>query len=203
MKLIYIYDPLCGWCYGFSPVMQRILAAQKGKMEFEILSGGMMLGRRAGSINEVAPFIKTAYKNVESYTGVKFGAAFINNLLLPGHYILNSEKPCMALTAFKTFKPEAAFEFAHALQSALYFDGQDLNEDKTYENLIKPYGIDAEAFLQRLKSQENKAATYAEFKKVEQLGASGFPMVVLVKDGKKQVLTTGYSSYEEMMKHLK
>jgi protein-disulfide isomerase-like protein with CxxC motif len=35
----------------------------------------------AGSINDVAPFIKTAYKHVENYTGVKFGETFEKQLL--------------------------------------------------------------------------------------------------------------------------
>ena len=24
MKLLYVYDPLCGWCYGFGPVAEQI-----------------------------------------------------------------------------------------------------------------------------------------------------------------------------------
>jgi hypothetical protein len=69
-KIIYIYDALCGWCYGFSPVMQQLQEKYAGKLEFEVLSGGMIMGLRAGPIGEVAAYIEKAYPDVESETCV-------------------------------------------------------------------------------------------------------------------------------------
>ncbi len=58
-KLIYVYDALCGWCYGFSPVISKIHKEYKDSLEFEVISGGMILGDRIGPIGEVASYIKT------------------------------------------------------------------------------------------------------------------------------------------------
>jgi putative protein-disulfide isomerase len=119
-KLIYIYDALCGWCYGFSPVMQQIHAKYVGRLEFEVLSGGMMMGLRAGPIGEVAPYIERAYPDVERATGVRFGEDFLEKILRPGTAVLSSEMPGMALTAFRKHRPAEVLQFAHALQNALY-----------------------------------------------------------------------------------
>jgi protein-disulfide isomerase-like protein with CxxC motif len=37
-KIIYCYDAYCGWCYGFSPVIQQIWQTHKDQFDFETLS---------------------------------------------------------------------------------------------------------------------------------------------------------------------
>ena len=56
----YVYDALCGWCYGFSPVMQNVAAKYDDRLNFEVISGGMVTGPRVGPIGQVAPYIKSA-----------------------------------------------------------------------------------------------------------------------------------------------
>ena len=86
MKLIYYFDALCGWCYGFSPVMSKVQEKYSGKLDIEVVSGGLFLGKRAGGVNEVAPHIKAgAYKSVERRTGVKFGQTFLEDVLKNGN----------------------------------------------------------------------------------------------------------------------
>ena len=72
-SIIYVYDALCGWCYGFSPVIKQVFEKYQAQFDFEVISGGMILGERQGPIGEVAAYIKGAYKTVEDTTGVKFG----------------------------------------------------------------------------------------------------------------------------------
>ncbi|HNK27785.1 MAG TPA: DsbA family protein, partial [Ferruginibacter sp.] len=61
MTLIYCYDAYCGWCYGFSPVMKKIAAEYAGKLDIEVLSGGMMTGENAMPIEKIGPYIQNAY----------------------------------------------------------------------------------------------------------------------------------------------
>ena len=63
--LIYCYDAYCGWCYGFSEVMKKINSAYKNKLEFEVLSGGMILPEDPVPISATAKYILGAYKRVE------------------------------------------------------------------------------------------------------------------------------------------
>ncbi len=50
VKLIYVYDALCGWCYGFSPVMMQLHSKYKDSIDFQVVSGGMITGNRIGPI---------------------------------------------------------------------------------------------------------------------------------------------------------
>lgn len=59
MKLIYVYDALCGWCYGFSPIIKQFYKKHKNHFDsIQVVSGGMIRGERIGAIGEVAPYIK-------------------------------------------------------------------------------------------------------------------------------------------------
>ena len=63
-KILYFYDALCGWCFGFSTVIERLKSEFGHEFDFEIVSGGLSLGKKSGPIGEVSPYIKGgAYKS--------------------------------------------------------------------------------------------------------------------------------------------
>ncbi|HET8830003.1 MAG TPA: DsbA family protein, partial [Pelobium sp.] len=76
LEIIYVYDALCGWCYGFSDVMTKLYHEYKNDFDFEVISGGMILGDREGPISGTAELIKTHLPRVEETTGVVFGQGF-------------------------------------------------------------------------------------------------------------------------------
>src|SRR5690554_6913353 len=97
VTLIYVYDPLCGWCYGFHPVVQKLAERFKGRINLEVKPGGLAIGEQAQTIKDGYSFIPKASKQAESVTGVKFGRNFYL-LAEEGSYFLNSEPPCIAQT---------------------------------------------------------------------------------------------------------
>ena len=70
--VFYCYDAYCGWCYGFSSVIKQIADVFKNQLQFEVLSGGMILPEKPVHIGVTANYIQKAYKNVEELSGVKF-----------------------------------------------------------------------------------------------------------------------------------
>jgi putative protein-disulfide isomerase len=201
-KLVYFYDPLCGWCYGFSPVIKKLSEEYGKQYEFQVISGGMISPDKSGSINEIAPFIKEAYKTVEESTGTKFGDTFIKDVLMPGHAILSSEKPSRAVTICKMLKPEKTVAFVHDLQKAFYYEGKDLQEDATYRPLARSYGMDEDLFLQMLNTPEVAKKTQEDYSYATSLGVTGFPTVMYHDADTMLVLSRGYSTYEEMRQRI-
>lgn len=199
-KLIYIYDALCGWCYGFSPVMQRIHEKYAGRLEFEVLSGGMIMGLRAGPIGEVAPYIAKAYPDVENATGIRFGEPFLQNILAPGTAIFSSEMPGIALTVFRKHRPEQVVEFAHMLQNALYADGIELSVLENYIPLVEPFGLSGTDFIREMQSEESRYETLMEFQTVANWGVNGFPTVLLKPEHDDQyyMIARGYTPFERL-----
>ena len=194
--LVYVYDALCGWCYGFAPVMQQLAAAYREQLTFEVVSGGMVTGGRIGPIGQVAPYIKTAYRDVEQATGVTFGEGFLRNILDEGTAVFSSLKPGAALTAYKTHHPDRVVAFAHRLQRAIYYDGIEPDNYDAYRPLATEAGLDADAFVALMQAPATLAATQAEFALSAELGVTGFP-TVFVRTGEKWfVLAKGYTNFE-------
>ena len=192
MKLIYIYDPICGWCYGFTPVIQELQEQFKGEIKVEIMSGGMLLTANRRPASAMYNYIKEAHKQVEATTGITFGEAFLQGYLKSDD-IMDSEKPSIALTVFKQYQPDNAVNFAHDMQVALNYEGKSLNDDKTYEEILEKYGIPAAEFLAKMQDDENRYATHQEFNIVQQWGITGFPAAILDTGEQLYLIAKGFT----------
>lgn len=198
MKLIYIYDPICGWCYGFTPVIQQIQAQFKNEISVEVLSGGMLLSANRRPASAMFNYIKEAHKQVEATTGITFGQPFLEQYLRSDD-VMDSEKPSIALTVFKHYQPENAVNFAHDMQVALNLEGKSLNDDETYRELLEKYNIPADQFLQHMQEDDNKYATHQEFNIVQQWGITGFPAAILEKDEQLYLIARGFTPMDKLL----
>jgi len=196
-KLVYYYDALCGWCYGFSSVLSKIHKAYGDKLDIEVVSGGLFLNNRAGLVNEVAPHIKNgAYRSVEARTGVKFGKSFLEDVFGEGKIVLNSLPPSIALCIIKEKFPEKELEFAEMLLHAVYFDGINPTILSHYTEYIEKIGLDKEEFFVKMKDDKYRILAENEFKKFKTSPFSGMPALVLETENRQISLTNGYSDFE-------
>lgn len=198
-KLIYVYDPLCGWCYGFSTTMKKLHAEYKETFDFEVISGGMMTGDRVGPLSQMSAYIKKSYKRLEDMTGIKFGKPYLK-MLDEGTYISNSLPPSIALMIVKTMNPEKSLAFAHDLQAALYFDGKDLNNREVLSELAEKYGYNRAEFESMLKNPAYEVLTKQDFTKVSNWGISGFPTLLYQNSDSLYMLCNGYQDFESLKK---
>lgn len=200
-RLIYCYDAYCGWCYGFSTVMNKIADDYKDILEIEILSGGMILPEKPISIRAIAGHIQNAYKVVEETTGIKFGEDFLWHIFNPeeSDWFPNSEKPAIALSIVKSTYPEKALNFAADLQYALNFEGRDLTDDEAYRHLLDKYGFTPEEFYEKLHDDNYKEDAYRDFENCRKLQVTGYPCVfVQLEETKLHMVARGYTSYEDL-----
>lgn len=198
MKIIYLYDALCGWCYGFSPVIQAFYTAHRDEVDFEVLSGGMVRGERIGPIRKMAPYIKQAYKEVESTTGIQFGENFLYDILGKGEAIFSSIPPAIALSVFKSFLPTHAIAFAGRVQRAIYHDGIDPSDTEMYGLLAEDWGLNAADFSKKMQDETFHQLALEEFDLVGAFGVRGFPTVVLEHKDQYLALAQGYVPLERL-----
>jgi putative protein-disulfide isomerase len=199
--LYYCYDAYCGWCYGFSPVIRKIYEHYQDKLDFDVLSGGMIIGDQPLHISALAPMIQEAYKTVESYTGVTFGSDYLWHIMNPeeSDWYPFSEKPAIALCIFKEYHPDRSIEFAVDLQIALNYEGRDLCDNEAYRHLLDKYEIPHEPFYQKLKTEAYREKAYYEFALIKQLQITGFPSVIVqVSESKFHLIGRGYTDFSTL-----
>ena len=181
--------------------MKKIAAQYKNHFDIEVLSGGMMIGEGKMPIEKIGPYIQGAYKRVEELTGIQFGEDFLWHINNPdkSDWIMNSEKPAIALCIFKELYPEQQIEFASDLQFALNYEGRDLDDDEAYRHLLEKYAFDETDFYSKLKTETYKEKAYYEFALCKQLQITGYPAVLLqLSESKFYLLAKGYTDYETM-----
>ena len=192
VTLLYCHDALCGWCYGFSPVLQSFVAEYAADFTPVAIAGGMITGPRIGPIGEVAPYIKTAYRDVERRTGVTFGEGFLRGVLEEGTTVFTSIPPARALAALKTLAPDRQLTFAHRVQTAIYHTGIDPSDEDAYAEIATDLGVDEAAFRQSYTSTDSQTVAERDFALCRQLGVTGFPTVVLAAGDRAVAIARGY-----------
>ncbi|MEQ8706993.1 MAG: DsbA family protein [Phaeodactylibacter sp.] len=194
----YFYDALCGWCYGFSPVIHQLYQQYESEMDFEVLSGGMITGERVGRIGEVADYIKDAYRTVEQRTGVKFGQPFLEGTLAEGTAVFTSVPAATAMAIVKEAAPERQVEFAHLLQQAVYHDGIAPAVAEAYAPYAAKVGVHEEVFLDKMKALPYRKLAEQEFKITNQVGVRGFPTCFMKTGDQFHLISTGYQPLPEL-----
>lgn len=201
MKLIYVMDPYCGWCYGNSANLEKAHQKYKDEMEFDILPGGMFTGENVKTQNpQLTSFLVGADPQVTEMTGIQFGQAYLRFRAVDG-IILDSEIPSRAMVTVKEMDAAHYFQFALEVQRARYLHGKDLNVDATYVEICKALAVDEIAFLEKFHSDEMRLKTQETFQYASQF-AKSFPTMVGEKDGNYYLLEKGALTEIELLRNI-
>ncbi|MFT4737136.1 MAG: putative protein-disulfide isomerase [Cyclobacteriaceae bacterium] len=197
-QILYIFDPLCGWCYGFSQTIYDFYKAHSENLDFVPIVGGMVTGDRIGPAAKMYDYISGAIPRLEQTTGCKVTQTYLEVILSSQEVIMNSEPPCRAVVAFRSIKPDQSMTFVKALQYAHYGLGRDYNLDSTYASLLAQFDVSEQAFFSAYESKEILDITVNEFDWVQKAGVRGFPATVLKQGDQYTMLASGYTSIEQL-----
>lgn len=198
-KLIYVYDAHCSWCFAFSEVMLNIQKKYNTEFDYEVISGGMIVGDKIGPIREAAPpNILEIYEQIEQFTGTAFGKEYLTKVA-QGDSLRNSEIPAAALSAFKNLQPKNALSFAHAIQYKLFIEALEIDDDALYESLAREFKIEEKAFLSQMQQSEFQDAARYDFALAKQLQVTGYPQLLVQTDATHFFLIAkGYTDFETL-----
>ena len=198
-KIIYAFDPLCSWCYGFHSIIMKLKNKFDFELDFELKSGGLIIGKRICAISKKAEYLKKSIPDVERITGAIFGEKYLK-LLDEGTYISNSIPPSIAFNVLKSFRSDLDFEIGHAIQKAHYLEGRDLNNIRPYFDIAEEFEINKFGFMERFQDPIFETQTLEEFELVKSWGADNFPAILLQDEkGEVEPVSEGYVKYETLV----
>ncbi|MBA9078546.1 DsbA family protein [Rufibacter quisquiliarum] len=196
--IFYISDALCGWCFAMGPQIEKLHSAYADRFNFEVLSGGMILGDRVGPIGNMASFIKQAMPRLNEISGVTMGDAYLKDVLDKGTYVANSEPPALALAILKEQQPDQQVKYAKAVQDLHFKEGKDLNEVETYIPLGHETGLTADEFKAKFSDDQYRLKAQQEFAQVQAWGIQGYPSIVAQNGDKLYLVTRGFAKFEDL-----
>jgi putative protein-disulfide isomerase len=178
--LHYIYDPLCGWCYGSAPLVKA--AREIGGLRFVLHGGGMMAGAARQLASEsLREFIMPHVARITGMTGQPFSPAYTDGLLRDHTAMLDSEPPTAAILAVEAAAGRGADMLAQ-MQKAHYIEGRALSDRAALAALAEELGIERAAFDAEFSKALGSAvqAHMAESRRLlARVGGQGFPTFAL------------------------
>ena len=189
--LYYIFDPLCGWCYGAHTVVADI--AENPDVDLQLMPSGMFSGAGARPMGpEFSAYAWANDQRINNMTDQPFSEAYRTNVLGAEGQMFDSSMATLALAAVAMSAPQDEFKALQAIQHARYVDGLDITQPAVLAEVLAAQGL-AEA-AQRLQPldpalEQANAQRVAQVQQLmEQFGVNGVPAFVLGQDGKGQLL---------------
>ncbi len=187
--ILYIADPMCSWCWGFSPVIAEIRERFSRSIPLRLIPGGLRVGDHKRFDDTFKDYLRQHWQTVEQQTGQPFNHEFFG--LSSFNY--NTEPACRATLVMQTIAADQTLHYFAALQRAFYVDNQDITDIDILAAIATSHcQLDRDAFRSHWQEATTREATFAAFKQARQLGVSSFPTVLLRDHDQYTLLTSGY-----------
>ncbi|WP_458736837.1 DsbA family protein [Pseudomonas chlororaphis] len=187
--LHYIYDPLCGWCYGAKPLVQ----AAQAVLPVVTHGGGMMTGRNCQQVSpQLRDYVMPHDRRIAEYTGQPFGEAYFEGLLRDYSALFDSAPPIAAVLAAQALAGRG-LELLGRLQTAHYVEGRRIADVDVLLELAEGLGFERGEFEEAFEyAAANSLNEHIKASRalLARVGGQGFPTLVLEQDGQFRLIDT-------------
>lgn len=188
--LYYVFDPLCGWCYGASGTVS---AAASADIDLRLMPSGLFSGPGARPMDD--DFAGYAWANdqrIERLTGQTFSELYRTRVLADRQQKFDSGLATLALTAVALTAPDRELDVLRAIQQARYVDGRDVTRRETLFDLLAEKGLaEASARLHEPDAallMANDARVAEARSLLQAFDARGVPTFIVEQGGRRQLL---------------
>ncbi len=138
----YLFDPLCGWCYGAAPMIARLRA--EADIDLTSVPSGLFAEDGAFPASEAfAAHAWSADQRIAAMTGQVFSDAYRRDVLGNQAAHIDSGPATLALAAVRRTEPDREWEALKAIQAARYVDGLDNGDAATVGRILADAGFGA------------------------------------------------------------
>ena len=198
--LIYFADPMCSWCYGFSPVIEEIRRTFGRALPVRVIMGGLRPGTETPMTDDARREIAGHWMHVHEATGLPF-----DETVLTQDFVYDTDPAARAVVVVRREGEELAAAYLTRAQRAFYAEGLDVTTPDVLADLAVELGVDRERFLEQWASDEAKQETWRDYAISQRAGVTGFPTLVAGPnaEGVYGVVTRGFAPGEQVLSVLK
>lgn len=178
--LIYVYDPMCSWCYGFRPTWKALKSQLPEGLPVVSLLGGLADDSDVSMPEDMVKYLRRTWSQIESTCGVPFNHAYWDQIPLPPRTTFIS---CRAVIAAERLAGRGE-AFAERIQDAYYTEVQNVWDLNILCDLAEAFGFNRSSFADALVSDDVRAVHEEQRQLAERLQVKGYPSVLLIHQGK-------------------
>ena len=138
MSLTYLFDPLCGWCYGAAPALHGLLAAGHA---VTLAPSGLFIAPGRTMEPGFAAYAWGADQRIAGLTGQEFSETYRAGVLGRADAPFDSGPATLALTAVWQHAPSREAEALAAIQRARYVAGRDVCDPAVLDAVLSEIGL--------------------------------------------------------------
>lgn len=181
-RLTYLFDPLCGWCYGASPALERLMGDES--LTIDLVPTGLFADEGAFPMNAAfAAHAWEADQRIARLSGQRFTEQYRVNVLESRTAAVDSGPATLGLTAVRLTAPGREFEALKAIQHIRYVEGRDNGDPVVIADVLAGLGLAEAATRFHAADEELLAANRARIAEgraeMQRFGARGVPTLIL------------------------
>jgi putative protein-disulfide isomerase len=198
-RFIYFADPMCSWCYGFAPVIWTLAERFEGRMDLQVVMGGLRAGNTTPMREEDRAYIRDAWTRVNAASGQPFDFSFLER----DAFVYDTEPACRAVVTARRLKPQMALPFMARISQAFYAENRDMTSGEEIAAVAEEAGFDLQEFGDAFLAADTRNETFRDFLAAQELGISGFPTLIAGSEKKGYALVTnGYRPLDDVLEPL-
>ncbi len=196
--LHYLFDPLCGWCYGATPAVSDLFGTPGNVVK--LWPTGLFSGEGARTMDDAfASFAWSNDQRIERLTGQSFTERYRHRVLGDRHQLFDSGPATVALTAVSLVDAARELETLKTIQRARYVEGSDVTSLATLASLLEGLNLEQAAARVAQPDAELLAANLARIGHAQALmrefSARGVPSLIAEVGAKRWMVDPGAAFY--------
>lgn len=197
LHLVYLADPMCSWCWGFSPVIEAIRERYSEGLPARLVMGGLRPGTRAPMDEAAKASTRSHWEHVHAASGQPFDFGFFAR----ERFVYNTEPASRAVVLARRSGQACGFAYLRRVHKAFYAEGRDVTDPGVLADLAGELGFERQVFLDALASDKLAQETRRDFAVAHGAGIQGFPTLIAgTGSGRDYALVTqGYQPAERIL----
>jgi putative protein-disulfide isomerase len=195
--LVYFADPMCSWCWGFSPVIDAVRDQFGSDLPIRLVMGGLRPGTTKPMDEAAKRTIREHWKHVHEATGQPFDFTFFER----EGYVYDTEPSARAVVVARRSSMDRALDLLKRVHLAFYAHNRDVTDEIVLAELASESGVDQDMFLQAFGSEGAKQETWQDFAIAQKAGIRGFPSLLagMGEGAEYSIVTFGYQPVDRIL----
>jgi putative protein-disulfide isomerase len=199
MKLYYVHDPMCSWCWTFRPVWQKLQHQLPSEVSVSYVLGGLAPDSHDPMTLAMQRQIQHHWHVIQKRVpGTMFNFDFWKSC----EPRRSTFAACRAVIAAKAQADKYEDAMILAIQEAYYLHAQNPSDDSVLIACAEQIGLDVQRFTTMLNSEDCKRQLRDDVCFSQEIGAEGFPSLILYHHNQYQNIRLDYEYTEPMLKQL-
>ncbi|WP_172370443.1 DsbA family protein [Sporosarcina jiandibaonis] len=190
LTLYYVTDPICSHCWALEPVLRRFEKQYGHYLNIQTIMGGLLekwggFADTSNGINKPSD-VAGHWREVGDHSRMPIdGTVWLENP------ISSSYPPSRVFKVIQKKNEQLASTFLRRAREAVFAFNQNIAEDKVLIDIVNELGLDGEEIIREANQASSQALLNQDFELTRNLGARGFPTIILVNEDNKGVKIVG------------